>query len=405
MSGPGPDPGRSDSTAPHGAGPSASREDVLAGAHAAVSGEFPDRDRLPEADNRRLFQELITVTEFAGVTSVATPTVVFTGGQAGSGKSHAKSLLGEAFGPAGYVDIGTDSLRVFHPRWLELLEKDPATATLYTQADAQAWVARSVTYAAEHRMNVIMDSTLSRETEISGFLAEFREHGYRTEIAFVAAPLALSWLGNLARYQGMLEAQGQGRISLREPYERGAAQILSVVAHLEQTAPVDQLSIYRRGGELLYRNTRGLGEQWISPPNAAEVITHERHRSWTGHEADTFLTELEDLAGRMAPQHRPDLAYAVELAGDRVPGAERRAALTQLQNRFGRSGVPPASNRDATQAAQRASTALTPPARSRQPGSGKPGPRDTGAGPQPGRAQRPHRGGPDSPEPGTGRRR
>jgi predicted kinase len=391
VSGPDPNPDRPEPTA------STSREDVQAGAHAAVSGEFPDRDRLPDAENQRLFDELIVLAEFAGVEPVDDPRAIFTGGQAGSGKSHAKSLLGATFGAAGYVDIGTDALRVYHPRWLELLEKDPATATLYTQADAQAWVARSVAYAAERGMNVIMDSTLSREGEVGAFLAQFRAHGYRTEIAFVAAPLAQSWLGNLARYQGMLEAQGQGRISLREPYERGAAQILTVLAHLEHQAPIDQLSVYRRGGTLLYRNTRRPDGQWSAPPAAAQVIEQERRRQWSTQETDAFLQELGELAERMAPQHRPDLAYAVELALPVVPTAAHRAELARLQARFGPSGVTPATPADAA-AARRAATALQPPPRGTKPRPAAGPGTATGppAGPGPGR---------DDPDPGRRPRR
>lgn len=134
---------------------------------AAESRRYPDRERLSDAENEARFIELIRDREFAGTRPTANPSVIFTGGQPVSGKSHAKLQLGEVFGPAGYVDVGTDSLRVHHPRWLGLLAEDDVTAGHYTQLDAQAWVARCVEHAVSLRVNVMMDGTLSREAEVN----------------------------------------------------------------------------------------------------------------------------------------------------------------------------------------------------------------------------------------------
>ena len=296
---------------------------------------YPDREQLSVEENERRFVTRIREREFGGVSTAAAPTVIFTGGQPGSGKSHAKSLLGRAFGPEGYVDVGTDSLRVYHPRWLALLAEDDVTAGHYTQLDAQAWVARCVEHAVSLRVNVMMDSTLSREAEVNDFLSQFRAAGYRSEIAFVATPLAVSWLGNLDRYQGQYEAKGVGRISLRAPYENTAAQILDTVTNLEQQGAVDQISVYRRGGVRIYRNTRAPGGAgWTEQPCVGDVIATERSRPWTQPEAQAFVAQLADLAARMEPQWRPDLAYAIDLAGDRPPTQTHREALHTMREQL-----------------------------------------------------------------------
>lgn len=317
--------------------PSAEQGPGQSPGRAAEARRYPDRERLSAAENEARFVELIRDREFAGTKPTANPTVIFTGGQPGSGKSHAKLQLGETFGPEGYVDVGTDSLRVYHPRWLELLAEDDVTAGNYTQLDAQAWVARCVEHAVSLQVNVMMDSTLSRQAEVNDFLAQFRAHGYRSEIAFVATPLAVSWMGNLDRYQGQYEAKGVGRISLRAPYENTAAQILDTVTNLEQQAAVDQISVYRRGGVLLYRNTRAPDRAgWTDPPRVRDAITTERSRAWTQPEAQAFIAQVTDLAARMEPQWRPDLVYAIDLAGNRAPTQTHQETLHALREQLDR---------------------------------------------------------------------
>lgn len=370
-----------------------------------ASGQFPDRYQLADTDNARLFDELIVASEFTGTSPAASPTVIFTGGQAGSGKSHAKTLLAQRFSAEGYVDIGTDSLRVYHPRWLDLLDEDPATATLLTQLDAQAWVARSVSYAAHRGFNVIMDSTLSRVGEVADFLQTFHVHGYRTEVAFVATPVAVSWLGNLARYQGQVEAKGRGRISLREPYERGAAQIVDAVTRLEGLPTIDQISAYRRGGELIYRNVRGPEGTWAQLPGIASVIEHERARRWTPGETDEFLKLLTSLIHRMGPQHRPDLAYAIELAANRAATTKHQHELRSLHSQLtagsghaaDRPPGPGAVDRPTVTPGQRAANVFQVP----PPESGIRRPTGRASGPD--ASTDPPRRGPGTPRPDTGR--
>jgi hypothetical protein len=300
---------------------------------------------------------VIVHAEFADAQTVDAPAAVFTGGTPGSGKSHLKALLGEEFGGAGYADIGTDTLRVYHPRWRELLETDDVTAGHYTQLDAQAWVARSVTYAIERRLNVILDSTLSRATEVTGYLERFQAHAYATELAFVAAPLAMSWLGNLERYERSRSDTGHGRMSLREPYEATAAQIVATVAGLEAAAAVDRITVYRRGGEVLYRNTRRRSDgAWATPARATQVIEHERQRVWTPVEGDQFLALLDSLTHRMQPDRRPDLLYAVDLVGHRLPTAAQRARLATRRAELSARGTGTGAG-----AAERAATVFRAP--------------------------------------------
>jgi hypothetical protein len=217
-------------------------------------------------------------------------------------------------------------------------------------AEARRYPARERLGAAENEARFVelirgrefvgTDSTLSREAEVNDFLAQFRAHGYRSEIAFVATPLAVSWMGNLDRYQGQYETKGIGRTSLRAPYESTAAQILDTVTNLEQQGAVDEISVYRRGDTLLYRNTRTPDSTgWTDPPRVRDAVATERSREWTQPEAQALIAQMTDLAARTEPQWRPDLVYAIDLAGNRAPTRTHQETLHALREQLDRGDL------------------------------------------------------------------
>ena len=310
------------------------------GTEPPAGGTTPPVSSCPPPTNEQLFHAVIVHAEFADAQTV--DAALFTGGTR-MGKSHLKALLGEEFGGAGYADIGTDTLRVYHPRWRELLETDDVTAGHYTQLDAQAWVARSVTYAIERRLNVILDSTLSRATEVTGYLERSRPtptplnspswphrwrcRGWATSSATNAAAATRATAGFAARtlrsHRRMRSAIGPATSTFPTAGRRVGYDDVNLVAHEVGAGKTAELVIgvmeLRRLG--LVRKPAG--------PDLLYAVDLVGHRPPTAtHPATSYLGRRSRHPQRPPPAlpPGPDRAGAVAVSGGRSRAARASGA-------------------------------------------------------------------------------
>lgn len=294
-----------------------------------VTDDDPLQYALSEQVHEEIFREMIIPHELVGEPQ-RQPVVLLLGGQTGAGKSRTKAALANALAiHGGAVDFGTDSLRVYHPMYGQLLRTDERRNNFYTDHDARRWVDKAVSYAAAQRFNVVFDSTLSRPASASAITARFRAEDYRMEAAFVAVPAALSKLGILQRYQAQLEVRGHGRVTLLSAHDDSYAGVLDTADLIDNSRLVDAVHVYRRGGELLYTNQLDADRNWQHPPETRHVIETERHRQWSNAEIKQFAADARDLAERMDPKWRPDITAAVRAA---EPNIGKIAATQAEQN-------------------------------------------------------------------------
>lgn len=296
-----------------------------------------DRDQTPElplpSDQlAELFRSRVAVHELRGQSS-ANPTVIMTAGQTGAGKSAIVTALTSDLGLSETaVTVNTDRVRAHHPALPWLFKHDKRNAYLRTDPDARAWVGMALTHAIDHRFDVVFDGTLSRPAAAEKIAGQFRDAKYQSSIVFMAVPAAYSWLGVLQRCQAHLEQTGQVWYSTNhdETYEG----LLDTAELVDQKVLVDQVLVYRRGGELLYRNQKDDQGQWMQPPGTRAAIEAERVRPRDAEELRAFSAAALALAERMGPEWHADIARAVELALPLASTADNReelqATLAQL---------------------------------------------------------------------------
>ncbi|MGL4173985.1 MAG: zeta toxin family protein [Actinomycetota bacterium] len=282
---------------------------------------------LSEQDSERIFQTDIVPGELAGALSVDEPIVVFITGQPGAGKTKLTTAFVDSLeAVGGSVSINSDTYKPHHPMWNELLRRDDTTAAPYTAADGRRWMAKAEQYATEHRMNIVLETTMRDAGVFTDPARRLAEAGYRVEVAALAVPAASSRLGIIARYQQQVRDTGAGRLTEVSNHDACFDAVYETLTTLDQTAPVDAISVWRRDSELLYGNTRGPNGQWAAPAAAALTLATERSRAWSYPVAIAFTHELEELRGEVTPALRAQLDDIHQLAGPLLPPGSPAAA-------------------------------------------------------------------------------
>lgn len=141
------------------------------------------------------------------------PTAIFMGGVSGAGKS---TLVGKMLKGADAVICDGDSFKEYLKRMDPKL-KSAEAADLQRES---AYLADTlVAYAAQHKMNVVVDGTMKTLGDASsgmgdhlaGRLKVFKDLGYHTEVRFVDITVEQSVQRVLHRFLGAVESGKEGR--------------------------------------------------------------------------------------------------------------------------------------------------------------------------------------------------
>ena len=206
------------------------------------------------------------------------PVGVVFGGQPGSGKSRLIDVTLAALGHAGgAVAIVGDDLRSYHPAYAGLLEEDDRTAAFYTDADAGAWVEKSVAYAIRARVNVVIEGTMRDPAKVALTMQLLRSHGYRVEAHVLVVKHEVSWQEVLERYHSQKVERGYGRMTTPEAHQAAYDGLTTTVDVIEADALADVLALHRRDGSLIFEKMAEAGRQ-SKPMRAREAIARERKR-------------------------------------------------------------------------------------------------------------------------------
>jgi len=272
----------------------------------------PEQYRLSEADHEAIFQTYIKPQVFALATSVDHPVAVIFGGQPGAGKSRAvDDALDELNAKGGAVQIIGDDLRGYHPAYDALLSKDDKTAAFYTDRDTGKWVEKCIAHAKEQRVHVVIEGTMRNSDTVAATMADFRGAGYEIDARALAVNFRLSEQGILQRYENQKADRGTGRMTTAKAHQDAYDGMPHTIERIEREKLADRITVYRRGGEVLYSNEVQNG-QWKNPPQAKGALDAERDRRMTLQERRDYaagfdrLAELQSRPGRNATDAERD---------------------------------------------------------------------------------------------------
>jgi hypothetical protein len=81
------------------------------------------------------------------------------------------------------------------------MERDDKTAAFYTDRDSGRWVEKSIAYAKEHRLNLIIEGTMRSPAVVADTMQGLRHAGYEIDARALAVNERLSWQGVMQRYE------------------------------------------------------------------------------------------------------------------------------------------------------------------------------------------------------------
>lgn len=221
-----------------------------------------DRERfaLGDAENRRIFDQRIAPTEFAGIVGVAHPGVHFFGGQPGAGKSvmqaGATTALVSADGPASVLSIIGDDFRAHHPEFARLLIDDDEAAAFYTDLDSGRWVEQAIAWAVRRRPHAVLEGTLRRPAVTLRSASQFLDAGFAAHLHVVAAHRFVSRTRIFGRYVDQLGRHGHGRYTLPDAHDASYDRLPSAVSELADAGSFETITVYSALGDVIVAVSR-----------------------------------------------------------------------------------------------------------------------------------------------------
>ena len=255
--------------------------------------------RLSEPQNQAIFKKWIEPRLFADAKAVEKPVAVIFGGQPGSGKSATVDYaMLELQSHGGAVKIDGDALRLYHPRYKELMRLDDKTAATYTGPDSGQWVEKAIAGGKARRVNLVIEGTMRSDSAVAATMESLRAAGYEIDARALAVNFRLSEQGILQRYEGQKADRGIGRMTTPEAHKAAYDGMLVTLERIERDTLADRVTLYRRGGEAIYTNELKNG-RWVREPQARAQVEAERARPLTPEQAHQFVQGYATLVQQL----------------------------------------------------------------------------------------------------------
>jgi predicted ABC-type ATPase len=265
------------------------------------------RHRLPAAEHRRIFTDLIVPFHLGEPEPRRHPVAVYVVGQPGAGKTAASTLVLRAMRP-GAVRVSGEDFRAFHPDYARLLAERPRTAGALLRADYRAWQNAAEEWLRNRRADVVMEAAPATGTDLLAAASQHHAAGYRVEMLLLAVRAADSRQGTAHRFALGLEHGLPSRFTTPHGHDRCYRALAAFAATLDRHPAVDTVTVTDRDVRAL-RNRQG---------GIAAMLEAERQRSYTNVEAARFAAVQRRLWASL-PRHRAELSEITALAAPLLP--------------------------------------------------------------------------------------
>ncbi|GAA1866671.1 zeta toxin family protein [Pseudonocardia alni] len=276
------------------------------------------RYRLSEADNERIFRDLIIPTRLSGYQRQDRPVVVVLMAQPGAGKSKFAGEIRDALRTdGGAVEIDSDLYKPFHPQYAHLMKTDDQLMAAATRADGRVWMGKAQDYVRENRLHAIFHETAQDPSESMQTLRDYRAAGYQVAVIALGVHESQSQQGVLHRYQEQVNDRGSGRLTVPANAERSYRGIAEVAAQIDESGAADLVAVYRRTTDMTgpaYINRLATTGDWVERPQFAEALAAERNRPLDADEVRNFQTVQERLRATLPDDLQPWLRDVDRLA-------------------------------------------------------------------------------------------
>ena len=207
------------------------------------------------------------------------------------------------------VEIIGDDLRPYHPDFRDLLALHPAAMPDATAQASSAWVERSIRYAAEHRISVLVEGTYRNPQVPVGTARRFRGQGFRVEVHLVAVAPEISRLSIADRFVTGAQLDGAGRFTSVDAHNIAFDALPDTMRALhEPPSPVHRFVVRDRTG-VLYDSDRPLPSREPGIDSLLDVASREWWRRPMGiAEFADWQERADGVTGYLQRHHGADVS-------------------------------------------------------------------------------------------------
>jgi len=209
---------------------------------------------LSEAENKAVFDtkilpELQNKFDF---TAQEQPTLFFTGGLPGAGKSKIVDEIQEKYDKPNIIIADPDAFRKEHPA-IKIIQKEFGhNASIITHPDASRWAKRTLDEAMTQKADIIKDGTLNSATNLEKLLEKASANGYKAEIQIKAVNEYESLEGVFGRYANQYASKPHEARFVPPSYVKESKVKIEQTAQKIQEMDVHAFKVIDRDGNTIY---------------------------------------------------------------------------------------------------------------------------------------------------------
>lgn len=244
------------------------------------------------------------------------PTLIFLGGQTGSGKS----TISNQYREDNFLIIDAAAYRRFHPDNDRLTKENPLTAAQLMRPDTNLWAKQLAQYAAKHKLNTVIETTFDNPESIIELAAIFSKEHYNTNLVLISAPEKTSWLATLKRFEQAYEQDPASACPVsKAQHDAQYRAIPETLREVYDKQAVSHLRIIDRDQNPVFTD-RVTNAVWhLANKNPLEILLEHR-------------AKLFDL--KQIEQHRQDWQYVLSAMENRHAPPKEIFAAKMLQTHY-----------------------------------------------------------------------
>lgn len=219
------------------------------------------------------------------------PQACILGGQSGSGKSTIHKIINE--NNPNVIVIDGDRFRELHPNFEVIQNLYGNEAANYTQKFSNSIVNALIERLSSEKYNLIIEGTC-RTSEVPLNTAKaLKDKGYTVELSIMCTDKDISWQSTIDRYSEMKRKGLHPRAVPKEKYLETIKAISENVSTLYQSQMFDEITLYNREKQCLYRFSE---TPKINPASIVSKALNEiEHKRNLLSESDEILTNNPNL--------------------------------------------------------------------------------------------------------------